>query len=153
MKTLWILTVAFFIMAGTASAQGFSEKIEEGLENIRSRKMSKIETLIKLDEDEMETFRDLYDEYQEALQDEDERYIMIAWQYLDQSRKLTDDSARKLVREYLELEESRARLKRDYMEQFGEILPPVQLVHLFQLENKADALFKHDLATHIPMLE
>ena len=81
MRRLWIVLAGVFVMAGTASAQGFSEQVEA------------------------------------------------------------------------DLEESRARLKKTYMERFGEILPPVQLVHLFQLENKAEAIFKHDLATHIPLLE
>jgi hypothetical protein len=66
---------------------------------------------------------------------------------------MTDDRAKNLVREYLDLEESRVKLRSSYMKKFGEILPPVQLVHLFQLENKAEAIFKHDLATHIPLLE
>jgi len=142
-----------FLVTGTASAQDFSEQVEEGLEEMRARKASMVGTLIKLEGEEMQAFQALYDEFQEALREEDERYIDIAWQYLDTSKEMTDDRARNFVREYLDLEEKRTRLKNTYMTQFGEILPPVQLVHLFQLENKAEARFKHDLATHIPMLE
>jgi len=153
MRTLWIVLAGILVMAGVASAQDFSEQVEEGLEEMRARKASMVGTLIKLEGEEMQAFQALYDEFQEALREEDERYIDIAWQYLDTSKEMTDDRARTMVREYLDLEEKRTRLKNTYMTQFGEILPPVQLVHLFQLENKAEARFKHDLATHIPMLE
>jgi len=153
MRALWIVLAGLFVMGGTASAQDFSEQVEEGLEEMRARKTNMVGTLIKLEGEEMQAFRALYDEFQEALREEDERYIDIAWQYLDTSKEMTDDRARTMVREYLDLEEKRTRLKNTYMTQFGEILPPVQLIHLFQLENKAEARFKHDLATRIPMLE
>ena len=153
MRTLWIVLAGIFVMTGTASAQDFSEQIEESLDEMRARKTNMVATLIKLDAEEMEAFQALYDEFQEALREEDERYISIAWRYLDTSKEMTDDRARALVREYLDLEESRIRLKKTYMGKFGEILPPAQLLHLFQLENKAEASFKHDLATRIPMLE
>ena len=153
MRTLWIVLAGIFVMTGTASAQDFSEKIEESLEEMRARKTNMVATLIKLDAEEMEAFQALYDEFQEALREEDERYIDMAWQYLDSSKEMTDTRARNLVNEYLDLEEKRTRLRITYMEKFGEILPPQQLLHLFQLENKAEAFFKHDLATHIPMLE
>jgi hypothetical protein len=153
MKALWIVLAGVFMMVGAALAQDFSEQVEEGLEEMRARKTNMVRTLIKLEGEELQAFQALYDEFQEALQEEDERYIDIAWQYLDTSKEMTDDRARNFVREYLDLEEKRTRLKNTYMTQFGEILPPVQLVHLFQLENKAEARFKHDLATRIPMLE
>jgi chemotaxis protein histidine kinase CheA len=153
MRTLWIVLAGIVVMAGVASAQDFSEQVEKGLEEMRARKISMVATLIKLEAEEMQAFQSLYDEFQEALREEDERYIEIAWQYLDTSKEMTDDRARTMVREYLDLEEKRTRLKNTYMTQFGEILPPVQLIHLFQLENKAEARFKHDLATHIPILE
>jgi len=153
MKALWIVLAGVFLLVGAALAQDFSEQVEEGLNEMRDRKTSMVGTLIKLEGEELQAFQALYDEFQEALQEEDERYIDIAWQYLDTSKEMTDDRARTMVREYLDLEEKRTRLKITYMERFGEILPPVKLIHLFQLENKAEARFKHDLATRIPLLE
>jgi hypothetical protein len=153
MRRLWIVLAGVFVMAGTASAQGFSERVEAGLEEMQALKQAKVAELVKLEGDQMAGFRVLYEEFQEALREKNERYIEIVWQYLDTSKEMTDTRARTMVREYLELEESKARLRNSYMEQFGKILPPVQLIHLFQLENKAEAVFKYDLATHIPMLE
>ena len=40
-----------------------------------------------------------------------------------------------------------------YYEKFGKILEPAQLIRLVQLENKADALMKHDAATRVPFLQ
>jgi hypothetical protein len=153
MRVLWIVLAGIFMIAGTALAQDFSEQVEEDLEEMRSRKANMIRTLIKLEGEEMQAFQALYDEYQEALREKDERYIDMVWQYVDTSKEMTDTRARALVNGYLDLEEERTGLKITYMKQFGEILPPVQLIHLFQLENKAEARFKHDLATRIPLLE
>jgi len=153
MKILWAVIASVFVLAGTVSAQDFSETVRQALDEMQDRKKANVDSLIELDEDRMAEFRDVYEEYQEALQKENERYIEIAWQYLDRSGEMTDERAKKLVGEYLDLEESRVKLRSEYMKKFGEILPPVQLVHLFQLENKAEAAFKHDIATHIPLME
>jgi len=153
MRVLWMVLVGLLITVGAVSAQDFSEQVAQNLEEMRSRKTNMIRTLINLEGEELEAFQALYEEFQEALDKKDERYIDMAWQYVDTSKEMTDARARALVNEYLELEEERTRLRITYMEKFGEILPPVQLIHLFQLENKAEARFKHDLATRIPLLE
>ena len=153
MKRFCTALAVILVLVSTASAQEFNEKIREALDTMRAQKKARVAVLIQLEEEPMAAFRALYDEFQEALREENELFIGLAWQYLDQDKKMTDDRALTMVREYLDMEESRARLRKSYMEQFGEILPPVQLIHLFQLENKAEAVFKHDLATHIPFLE
>ena len=38
----------------------------------------------------MEEFRDLYEEFQEALRKENERSVAIVWQYLDRSGEMTE---------------------------------------------------------------
>jgi hypothetical protein len=153
MRVPLIALAGIFMIAGTVSAQDFSDQVEQDLKEMRSRKANMVRTLIKLEGEELAAFQALYDEFQEALREEDERYSDLVWQYVDTSKELTDARAGALVSEYLDLEEKRTRLKITYMEQFGEILPPVQLIHLFQLENKAEARFKHDLATRIPLQE
>ena len=152
-RALCAVFVSVFILAGTATAQDFSEKIEQALEDMEARKEENIRSVINLEKDKIEEFRDLYEEFQEALRKKNERYVEIAWQYLDRSGELNDDQARKFVGEVLELDESRVKLRNGYMKKFGQILPPLQFVHFFQLDNKTEAAFMYDLATHIPLLE
>jgi hypothetical protein len=64
---------------------------------------------------------------------------------------LTEDKARALMDEALQIEEAEVALKRAYVPKLSAVLSPVKVTRYLQIENKIRATLKYDLAEGIPL--
>jgi vacuolar-type H+-ATPase subunit D/Vma8 len=66
---------------------------------------------------------------------------------------LTDDKAKELMREYLEVEKERVKLKESYMKKFEKVLPAKKVMRYLQVENKLEAIARYELAKGVPLAQ
>jgi hypothetical protein len=108
-----------------------------------------------LSEAEAKEFWPIYDAYQEEL---DRIYSRIARviseyvrAYLDNT--LTDQQARALTAEALDIDETEAALAKTYAAKLDGVLPGKKVARYLQLERKIRAHFRNQLAEKIPLVK
>lgn len=146
------LTLALLAAAPAAAAEP-SAVLESTVQSARVRKMEAAARIIVLEGEQKEKFDALYAEFQHALDAANEQYASLAYRLLERSAVPPVDETKRIIRELRDLEVKKLDLREQYFEQFGKFLEPLQFIHLLQLENKADAILKHEAVTQIPFLE
>jgi hypothetical protein len=66
---------------------------------------------------------------------------------------MTDDSAKRLLAEFLALESDHAALLTRWAPRFEQVLPPRKVARFYQVENKIRALLSYELARDIPLVK
>lgn len=66
---------------------------------------------------------------------------------------MTDESATKLLTEFLALETNYAALLKSHLPRFQKVLPATKVARLYQIENKVRALVNYELAREIPLIK
>jgi hypothetical protein len=64
-----------------------------------------------------------------------------------------DREANEMLDDYLTFEQEKIRVQYEFLKRFRKILAPKQVVRLFQLENKMDAVVRRELAANIPLVD
>lgn len=66
---------------------------------------------------------------------------------------MTNEAAKKLVDEYLDIEADRQAPRKAYLPKFRNVLPETQVARYHQLEQKIHALVSFELAAQIPLVK
>ena len=66
---------------------------------------------------------------------------------------MTDEKARDLLQQQLDLEQDRAKLRRSYVSKFEKVLPAKKVARYYQIENKLDVALQYEAAKQIPLVE
>jgi hypothetical protein len=104
-----------------------------------------------LTDKEEAAFWPLYDAYQKELDVLNKRTADLILDYADNYYSLTDEKAKELLDEFLDIDEDRVKLKKTYVKKFHKELAPKTVARYFQLENKFEAIVKYELARAIPL--
>jgi hypothetical protein len=122
-------------------------------DTIRANKKALVAASLTLSDDEAAKFWPLYDEYQKKLTAVNDRLVALIKDYTTNYATLTDEHAMKLTEQYLDVEKDRNQVRRDYLPQFGKLLPGRKVARFYQIENKMDAVVRYELAEDIPVVE
>jgi hypothetical protein len=68
-------------------------------------------------------------------------------------QNLTDETARKLISDYLAIQTNQTAVLRKYSPQFLQVLPARKVAQLYQIENKLRAIIDYDMAQSIPLIK
>lgn len=68
-------------------------------------------------------------------------------------REMTDEAAKKLLGDYLAIEEDRVKLKESYLPKLRQVLPEKKVARYLQIENKIEASFRYELADKISLVD
>jgi hypothetical protein len=71
--------------------------------------------------------------------------------YAGQYDTLTDEQARKIMKEWLSIENAKMSVKSKYVSKFQKILPARKTMRFFQADNKLDAVINAQLASVVPL--
>ena len=111
-----------------------------------------VNTNMELAEQQQEVFWPLYDAYQKELGKINQRTAQVIKDYVAHYYSLTDEKAKQLLAESLDIEEDHVKLKKTYAEKFEKKLPAKTVARYFQLENKFEAIIEIELARQIPLV-
>jgi hypothetical protein len=120
---------------------------------IKANKKLFVSENMKLTESEAKAFWPLYEKYQDGLEELMDRSINLIENYAENYQTMTDDKAKKLIEEYLDIEGDYVQLRKSYLPKFMEVLPAKKVARYYQLENKIDAAGNYELAKEIPIIK
>jgi hypothetical protein len=152
MKTFsWALGILMVLVPAAVFAQQASE-IELTRSVIQTKKKIIVATNMPLTEQESEAFWPVYNDYQQALRKVNDRSVKLIEGYARDYLTLTDEKAKEMLNEFLDIESEKVKLKKSYVKKFRKVLPDKKVTRYFQVENKLEAIINFELADTIPLV-
>ena len=146
-----VIVIAFAAPAWAGEASNANLDILR--DTIRANKKALVAVNLGLSDAEAKEFWPVYDRYEKDLKGVNDRLVQVIDDYTSHFKDLSNDQARKLVDDYLAVEEDRAKLRRTYLGDFAKALPGKKVARFYQIENKMDAVIRYDLAATIQVVE
>jgi hypothetical protein len=146
--------MAIVLVAALAAAQDKpADNMQIVLEKIRADKKLLVADNMQLTEAEAKAFWPVYDQYQDELFLLRTRTAKLIKDYGDAYEKMTDDSAKKLLDEYMTIESLGPKLRQTYLPKFRKVLPEIKVMRYYQIENKIQAALMYEIASKIPLMK
>jgi hypothetical protein len=122
-------------------------------EKLRENKKLLVSQNMGLTQKEANGFWPVYDAYQKDLEIINQRMTKIIEAYVTnyESQSMTDEIAKELVDDFVDLAQDEAELTERHVPKFRKVLSPQKVLRYIQLENKIRALVKFDIATAVPL--
>jgi hypothetical protein len=140
-----------------AEAQKADSNQADNMQIVRDKLQADKKLLIaenmNLTDSEAKAFWPVYASYQKELMALNDQAIKFIQSYAENFDKMTDDTAKKLVGNYLALENDRLKLKQSFLPKFAKVLPYTKVMRYYQLENKINAVVSFDIASKIPLVK
>ena len=155
----FVAVVLMAALAGVALPAWTQDRPSSNMEILREKIKADKKVLVainmKLTESEAKGFWSVYDEYQKDLEKLNKRIGGLLRSYAKDYRNktLTDAKAKKLIDEFLSIEQAEANLKGSYVPRLSKVLPAKKVARYLQIENKVRALVKYDLAAQVPLVQ
>lgn len=154
-KHTMILTL--FLIAALVGPAAAQQKTEDNMqlvvEKMRADKKLLVAENMKLTESEGKKFWPLYDRFQDELFLLRSRTLKMIDDYRNSFEKLDNDTARRLLDDYLATETLRLKLHQVYLPKFRKILPDVKVARYYQIENKIQSALMYEAARTIPLAQ
>jgi hypothetical protein len=147
---VWLWTSCLFLSASSALAQS-AEEIELARTIAETEKKVVVSENMDLTNAESEAFWPVYNNYQADVRKLNTRTIKLLRGYADDYLTLSDERAEEMLKEFLDIQNERVKLKKSYVKKFRKALPPKKLMRYYQVENKIDAMINIDLVKRIPL--
>ena len=152
--TITLLALMMVVGAMPALCQDKpADNMQIVLEKIRADKKLLVAENMQLTEAEAKAFWPVYDQYQDELFLLRARTAKLIKDYADAYEKMTNDTAKKLLDEYMTIESLGPKLRQAYLPKFRKVLPEVKVVRYYQIENKIQAVLIYELAANIPLMK
>ena len=141
-------------VAGVAGAQDKpADTMEIFREKARADKKLVVATTLDLTEGDAKAFWPVYNAYQSDMITYYDRVVKLIDTFAKAYSSMTDETATKLLGEFLALETDHAAILKSYAPRFRRALPPVKVARLYQVENKMRALVNYEIAREIPLIK
>lgn len=153
-KLFWLGFVAIMAWAVTVAAQDKpADNMQIVIEKVRADKKLLVSDNMKLTESEAKSFWPVYNQYQDELFLIRVRSAKLIRDYGDAYENMNNDTAGKLLDEYMKIESLTLKLRKAYLPRFREVLPEVKVVRYYQIENKIQAALLYEIAASIPLIK
>lgn len=130
-----------------------ADTMEFVLEKIRADKKLLVAENLQLTETEAKGFWPVYGRYQDELFLLRSRAVKLIKDYGDAYDQMTNDTAKKLLDEYMTIEALGLKLRQAYLPKFRAVLPEVKVVRYYQIENKIHAALAYEIGAKIPLMK
>ena len=152
---LFFLIVTCLFLGEPAWAQDAANaNMEILMEKVKADKKLVVAMNMHLSDAEAKGFWPIYNDYQADLQKVNQRMGGLISDYADSynSGSISDDTAGKLIKEWLQAEAEEMKLRGANVKKLAEVLPAKKVMRYLQIENKIRALVKFGLAAEIPLV-
>lgn len=152
-----LLAAAVFLtvppLAQSTGTTASDTNMEILLQKVKADKKLLVASNMDLTDAEAKSFWPLYDAYQKDLEKINQDLVKTIKDYADAFNKgpIANDQAKKLLNEALSAQESEIKLKREYADKVGKVLPAAKTARYIQIENKIRAVINAELASQIPL--
>jgi len=149
---IFILAATVMIITPVLGQEKPADNMQIVLEKVRADKKLLVAENMALTEAEAKAFWPVYDQYQDELFLLRTRTAKLIKDFSDAYEKMTNESAKKLMDEYMTIESLGPKLRQTYLPKFRKVLPEVKVVRYYQIENKINAALMYELAANIPLM-
>jgi hypothetical protein len=124
-------------------------------EKLKADKKLIVAKYMALTESEAKKFWPVYDEYQKDLQRTNERLLRLLESYAAdyRSKSLTDEKAKKLLDEWIAIEQDEGKRRGAFAPKVLQALPAKKAARYLQIENEFRILLRYDLAGTVPLVQ
>jgi len=122
-------------------------------DKIRADKKLLIAENLPLTAAEAKAFWPVYDSYQKELNVLSDRMIKLIKDYANNHQTMSDQTAKRLIDEYLAIEAARLKIRQAYVPRFRKVLGEKLVARYYQIENKVQAAVNYELAAEIPLVK
>jgi hypothetical protein len=130
-----------------------ADNMEVVLEKIRADKKLLVAENLQLTEAEAKGFWPVYRRYQDELFLLRSRVVQLIKDYAAAYDQMGNDTAKKLLDEYMTIEALGLKLRQAYLPKFRAVLPEVKVVRYYQIENKIHAALAYEIGAKIPLVK
>jgi len=140
---------------GAATADKSTMNMEILREKVKADKKVIIAHNMKLTDAEGKACWPIYDAYQKDLGAINDRLLKMITAYADAYNKgaVSNEAAKKLLAEALDIDDAELKLKRAYVPKFAKAVSDVKVALYMQIESKIRAILRFELAANIPLVE
>jgi hypothetical protein len=151
MKTIAkILTMLIFLLPASLPAETFPEV---DVEKLFAEKKAAIKDYIPLTEKQSKVFWPLYDDYEKEEINIFIRRTAHIREYMQEHKTLSDEKAKSMMKDFLQIEADALKLKRALVKKFSEILPPKTVFQFFVFQQLLEVGFFSHIAEQLPEIE
>jgi hypothetical protein len=156
-RTVNAVMVAVF--AGFAVPAWAQDKPANNLEIIHEKlkadKKLIVSKYMELTDSEAKSFWPVYEDYQKDLQKIHERLGALLKSYAGdyRNKSLTDEKAKKLLDEWIALEQDEVKQRSAFIPKLTKALPAKKAARYLQIENEYRMLLRYDLAATVPLAQ
>jgi hypothetical protein len=132
-----------------------ANNLETVHEKLKAEKKSIVTKYMELTDSEAKNFWPVYDDYQKDLQKIDERLQAMLQSYAAdyRSKSLTDEKAKKLLDEWIAIEQDEVKQRKAFAPKVLKALPAKKAARYLQIENEYRMLIRYDLAATVPLAQ
>ncbi|MEA3413830.1 MAG: hypothetical protein U9R74_20210 [Pseudomonadota bacterium] len=141
------------MLAAPVWAEDLSEETKLTAEIIEAKKKLIVLQNMNLTEAETAKFLPVYEKYQERLSAINEKSAELIKDFAEHYEHMTNERARNLLNDYLDIEAEKNRLQKYYVKKFNEVLSAKNVARYYQVENKIDAIIDYQLVEVIPLVQ
>jgi hypothetical protein len=147
------LNTAYAQTAPAAPADKPADTMQVLRDKLKADKKLLVAANMGLTESEAKGFWPVYEAYQKDLEKLNKRLGDVVKSYAADYKagSLTDDKAKKLIREVIAIDEDEAKLKKSYVPKLSKVLPGTKVARYIQIENKIRAVIKYEMANEVPL--
>lgn len=149
----WI-AILVWVFSGPVLAQDKpADTMQIVREKLEADKKLLVATNMDLTEKEAQAFWPIYESYQKDLGLVNGRMLVLLEDFAKNYNAMTDEEAKKLVDDYLAIEQDRITLKQSYRPKLRQALPEKKVARYLQIENKVEAVIRYELAGRVPLVK
>lgn len=153
-KLFLLVFSGIMVLAVNAFAQDEpADNMQLVIEKVRADKKLLVAENMQLTETEAKAFWPVYNQYQDELFLIRARTLKLIQDYRDAYERMTDDTARKLLDEYMNIESLTLKLRKAYLPRFRKVLPETKVMRYYQIENKTQVALYYEIAASIPLIK
>ena len=155
MGLLALGAVLFVMVSGftVAAQEKPADNMQIVREKVRADKKLLVAENMQLTEAEAKAFWPVYDQYQDELFLLRTRTLKLINDFADAYEKMSNETAKKLMDEFMTIENLGPKLRQAYLPKFRKVLPEVKVARYYQIENKIQAVLFYEFAANIPLVK
>ena len=136
-----------------SQAQSTYDDTQQLIAQIQSDKRAIVLKAMALDDAQVTAFVPIYDDYQAKRKVLMQRGVDLVDAYASNYGTMTDDAAKKLLKDWFALVDDENDLVQSTAKKMGKVLPPTKVVRFVQVENKLNTVMRLPAVRAIPLAE
>jgi len=153
MRTIVVTAALMLASVGVAGAQQETGEVQSARADLSAARTKAIAANLPLTDAEGAKFWPLYNEYRGEVSKLNDRTLSLIKEFAGHYDSLSDEKARDLLKQQMDLDEDRLKLKKSYLGKFEKVLPQKKVARYYQIERKLDAGVQYQIAKNIPLVK